>query len=59
MVKKRLNILKVVCLITSILAIITIANSDNVAINQGCLFGLVINYLYIMTPIKRVKKRKR
>lgn len=59
MVKKRLNILKIICLITSILAIITIAKNESVAINQACLCCLIINYLYIMTPIRRVKKRKK
>ena len=55
---KKLNKLKVCCLITSILAIITIAlNKTDIRINIACLVLIIINYLYIMTPIKRKRKK--
>ena len=55
---KKLNKLKICCLITSILAIITIAlNDKDIKINIACLTLMVINYLYITTPIKRKRKK--
>ena len=54
---KKLNKLKVCCLFTSLLAIYMIAKFNDITTNIICLFVLFINHLYILTPIKR-KRRK-
>lgn len=55
--KRKINLLKVSGLITSILAIYIIYKNISYNINIACLACIFINYLYIMTPIKRKAKR--
>lgn len=54
---KKLNLLKVTGAITILMAIYIIHKNISYRINITCLGCIIINYLYIMCPIKRKVKK--
>ena len=56
--KKKVNYLKISGAITILLAIYTIYKNISININILCLTCIIINYLYIATPIKRKVKKE-
>ena len=57
MKRQKINILKISGLITSIMSIYVISKNISYNINITCLACILINYLYIMTPITRKAKK--